>query len=167
MHKFLSWMTVVAALVMVSIVAPLRAIDDEDGEIPDKDIPKKIVEAVKKNFPGSELLGALRFRQKDGVVYEAIVKHERREWRVRMKEDGTVVYTIKPLLRIEEWPKKVTATLEAKYTKKDGWHIDELQEKTKGDVKTYLVLLKRVRRNMKVEVDANGKILWAKPGVEK
>src|SRR5262245_36105167 len=89
MRGFKGWMTGIAVVCLVALVASIRAEDKAEKIAPDK-LPKKIKDAIQGRFPGAEVTSAEKEKEKGEIVFDIELKHEGRKYEMDIKEDGTI-----------------------------------------------------------------------------
>jgi uncharacterized membrane protein YkoI len=102
-----------SALVGLVVLAAVEAAGEKVAE---KDIPKKVMDAVKARFPGAKITSAEKEKSGGDVIYDIELTHKGRKYEMDIKEDGTVVEVEKEVL-FQELPKRVAKALRAKFPK--------------------------------------------------
>lgn len=144
---------VVAMFVLAGSVA--RADDKE------KEIPKKVMDALKAKFPKAVIDKWTKEKEGDAVVYDIEFKENGRKCEADIKEDGTIVNYEKEIA-VKDLPKAVVETVEKKYPKatlKDIMEVTEVkgtEEKLEG---YEITLVTADKKEVEVVIAPDGKVL--------
>ncbi len=118
-------------------------------------VPKPVMDAVKKKFPGAEIKQAEKEVEKDKTTYEIGLKHEGHNVDVSLKPDGTIL-EIEKEIAVKDLPAAVTKAINAKYA---GAKIDKAEEIIEGDEVEYEVIVTTADKKMReIVLEPNGKI---------
>jgi uncharacterized membrane protein YkoI len=118
-------------------------------------LPKEVLDAVKAKYPGAELLGAEREKEKGKTVYEVALKHKGHRIEVTLTPEGKII-EIEKEVAVKDFPKAVQEALAAKYAKAK---VKKAEEVTKGEKVVYEVLIDNDGALLEVVFDPSGKIL--------
>jgi hypothetical protein len=144
---------VVALFVLAGSV--VRADDKE------KDIPKKVMDALKAKFPKAVIDKCTKEKEGDAVVYDIEFKEDGRKCEADIKEDGTIVNYEKEIAA-KDLPKAVTETVEKKYPKatlKEVMEITEVKGKEEKLEGYEIVLVTADKKEVEVTIAPDGKVL--------
>ena len=141
---------------MLALVPGARA-DEEKVAL--KDVPKAVMDAVQKKFPGAELVEAEKEVEEGKTTFEVELKDKGRSIDVSLKPNGTIL-EIETEVAAKDLPKAVTEALMAKYP---GATIKEAEEVVtyEGDkeVKAYEVkVTTAAKKSFEVKVSTDGKV---------
>lgn len=151
--RSLSVLTMAAVLGLIVGLAPARA---DEKEIPLKDVPKAVIDAIKAKFPGAKLKEAAKEEEDGKTVYEVELVFNNDEYTVEASADGKIL-AVEKEIEVEDLPAAVTAALKAKYP---GAKLDEAEEVTEGTTISYEVIVKTAdKKTWEVKLDKTGKIL--------
>jgi uncharacterized membrane protein YkoI len=146
-----------AGAVLVILLSAPNARGDDDIKL--SDVPKPVLDAVKARFPGAELTEAEKEVEGDETVYEIELKHKGQEYAVSLTPAGKIL-EIEREVEIKDLPKAVAEALAKKYP---GAKLEEAEEVTAGDKRTYEVeVVLADKKELEVTLDAQGKILETK-----
>ena len=127
----------------------------------DKEIPKKVMDALKAKFPKAVIDKWTKEKEGDAVVYDIEFKENGRKCEADIKEDGTYV-NYEREIAAKDLPKVVTDAVEKKYPKATMKEIMEIMEvKGKEDkLEGYEInLVTADKKEVEVTVAPDGKIL--------
>ena len=127
----------------------------EDETIPLDKVPPAVMAAVKAKFPGAEIKGAEKEVEDGKTTFEIELKDAGRDVDVALSADGTIL-EIEKELPIADLPRPVAAAVKAKYPKAT---LKTAEEITKGEAKSYEVVVEEAGRKKEVALDSKGKIL--------
>jgi hypothetical protein len=146
--------TVVAVAAAV-LLAEVRA--GEEKLSLDK-VPKAVMKAVNKKFPGAKILGASSEKEKDKTVYEISLTYKKHHHDVTVETDGKIV-SIERTISAKALPKAVRKAISAKYPKATYKRVEELI-KGDGTLHAYEALLLTADKNsVEVVLDKKGNFL--------
>jgi uncharacterized membrane protein YkoI len=150
--RTLSWLGTVAVLGLM-----VAAVNADEEKVPLKDLPKKVVAAVKAKFPGAKLNSASKEKEGEGFVYEvSITDKEGHKIDVSLTPEGKIT-AIEKLITAQDFPAAVTKTLKAKYP---GAKYLKVEDVTAGEKKYYEVVLEtKDKKKFEVEISPEGKVL--------
>lgn len=150
MRVFLSALAIVAC----GIIS--RA--DEENIALDQ-LPKAVMESVKKRFPQGELISAVVEKVNKKTTFEVILKHGGQRIDVNLQEDGTMTGFEKEVA-IKDLPKKVLAAAVKKHPNaktKKGEEVYTIAD-GKETLAYYEVIFEIDGKDVEVEVLPNGKL---------
>jgi len=127
----------------------------------EKEIPKKVMDALKAKFPKAEIHKWTKEKEGDAVVYDIEFKENGRKCEADIKEDGTYV-NYEREIAAKDLPKAVTDAVEKKYPKATMKEIMEIMEvKGKDDkLEGYeIVLVTADKKEVEVTIAPDGKVL--------
>jgi hypothetical protein len=139
-----------------------KAEDKKADKIPPDQLPKKIMDAVMKRFPGAQITSAEKETEDGKVVFDIELKHKGRKYEMDIKEDGTVI-EIEKEVDLDKVPAAVTRAVEAKYPKSTIKDVMEVN-KVNGTVETpihYEITIETAEKKMEVIVSLDGKSVKA------
>lgn len=131
---------------------------EESGEekVAIDQLPKPVLDAVKKKFPGADLVDAEKETEDGESIYEVALKFKGSTYDVSAKADGTII-EIEKLIATKDLPAAVSKALDQKYPKATFKKTEEID---KDDKVTYEVLLVTAdKKTIEVILDAGGKVL--------
>jgi 3-keto-L-gulonate-6-phosphate decarboxylase len=132
----------------------------DDGMVPLDKLPKRVVEALKKQFPKAELLEASKETEDGKTEYEVTIKEGGTKIAVTLSPEGTILGLEKEMA-MKDLPKAVMEIVEGKYPKatyktvegifkiKDGKEIFEHYE---------MLLVTADKKMLEINVTTEGKI---------
>jgi uncharacterized membrane protein YkoI len=97
-----------------------------------KDLPEKVMAAIKGRFPGCEITSAEKEMEGNDIVYDIELKHNGKKYEMDIKADGTII-EIEKEIAAKDLPAAVTKAIEAKYPKSK---LKEIMEVNKVNGKT-------------------------------
>ncbi len=108
------WFTGIVVVGLI-VVATSAGAEDEKAEklSPDK-LPKKVMDTIKKRFPGAEITSAEKEKEDGKVVYDIELTAGGTKYEADILEDGTIIEIEK---EIKEAPAAVAKGVLAKYPK--------------------------------------------------
>ena len=147
-----------AALFSISLLAGTRDLRAEEEKVPLDKLPKVVVEAVKKKFPGAELISATSEKEGKELKYEVTIKDKGKKIDVTVEEDGDIE-GFEREINVKDLPKAVLKTLEEKYPKmtlKSAEAVYEIED-SKEELEYYEVLLVGAdKKEIEVKIEADG-----------
>jgi uncharacterized membrane protein YkoI len=152
----------VSALMGLVVLAAVEAAGEKVAE---KDIPKKVMDAVKARFPGAKITSAEKEKSGGDVIYDIELTHKGRKYEMDINEDGTVVEVEKEVL-FQELPKRVAKALRAKFPKATIKVVMEVN-KVKGNKEVpdhYEVTIETGGKTREVIVSLDGKSIKGEEG---
>lgn len=148
---------VVACVGCVGSFAELRA---DEEKVPLDQLPKAVVEAVKKRFPKAGMIGAAKETEDGKTEYEVTIKDEGKKMDVMLTPDGTIT-VIEKEIAATDLPKAVQAALDTKYPKATNKRTEEVIKVKDGKeiLDFYEVALETPdKKKVEVKIGADGKI---------
>ena len=128
----------------------------EEKKIPLDKVPAAVLGAVKAKYPGAELTGAEKEKEKGVTVYEVALKDKGRRIEATFEADGTLV-SVEKAVSVKDLPRAVADALDAKYPKAK---VKKAEEETEGDKLTYEIhLVTAEGKKMEVVFDRSGKVV--------
>ncbi len=147
------------ALFSMSLLAGTRDLRAEEVKVPLDKLPKVVVEAVKKKFPGAELISATSEKEDKELKYEVTIKDKGKKIDVTVEEDGDIE-GFEREIDVKDLPKAVLKTLEEKYprmTLKSAEAVYEIED-SKEELEYYEVLIVTAdKKEIEVKIEADGK----------
>ena len=147
-----------AALFSMSLLAGTRDLRAEEEKVPLDKLPKVVVEAVKKKFPGAELISATSEKEDKELHYEVTIKVKGKKIDVTVEEDGDIE-GFEREIDLKDLPKAVLKALEEKYPKmklKSAEAVYEIED-SKEELEYYEVLLITAdKKEIEVKIEADG-----------
>jgi hypothetical protein len=145
--------TVGFALLAFVGLAGVRA---DEEKVPLEKLPKAVTDAVKAKFEGAEMVSASKEKEDGKELYEVAIKHKGHKIDVTVTPEGKIA-SIEKEIEAKDFPKEVTAALEAKYPKAT---IKKAEEVTEGDKVVYEALIVTAdKKTIEVVLDPKGKIV--------
>ncbi|MEJ7638178.1 MAG: PepSY-like domain-containing protein, partial [Singulisphaera sp.] len=150
---------VVGAVVSLGLLGFVSAAGADEEEVPLKDVPKAVLDAVKARFPGAELKEAVKESEDGTTTYEVALKDKGKAVDVALTAEGKVI-EIETEVAAKDLPKAVSSAIEAKYPKASVKKAVELIEFEDGEEeKTYEVqVVTADGEAIEVSVDEDGEI---------
>ena len=146
---------------MVFAVSALMALTARAGvaedEVPLKDLPKAVTDAVKAKYPKAELKEASK-EVKDGkTVYEVETKLSGKGLDLTVSADGKILETEEEIA-VADLPKAVTSAIKAKYPAGTVKTAEKVT-KTEGNTTSYEVIVAlKGKKSRELAISADGKI---------
>jgi hypothetical protein len=154
------WTAGTAALLLGLVVVCGRVRGDEEKVSPGQ-MPKAVAKAVKKRFPGAELLGAGKEGEDGKTLYEVALKHEGQKIDVTLTPKGKI-QEIEKEIAAKKLPKAVSKALKAKYGKakvKKAEALIKVEDDGEEELHAYeVVLVTKEGQTLEVVLSPNGKI---------
>jgi hypothetical protein len=149
--------TVASQLAAISLLAlfVVTGVADEH-KIPLKKLPKKVIAAVKKNYPDWELTGAEKETKGKKVFYEVKLSSKGKKIEVLLTPKGKIV-EVEEAIDLKDLPKVVSDTLKAKYPKATPLGAEKVFKK--GKLVAYEVAVKTGNKKGEVVFDTKGKVV--------
>lgn len=148
------WYVTVANLCLLSFATGLRA-DDGFTEIPLAQVPKTVLDVVKKKFPDAKLQSASRGVDEGKPFYDVFIVVKAHNVWVTCTPQGAIL-EIDRELSPGEIPQPVLAALNKKYPKAAIRGVNEL---TENNVVNYDIALSFGPKKLVVLFKANGKVV--------
>lgn len=147
--------------VLAAALFALAAGRADEEKVPLDKMPAAIKDSVKKRFPKAEMVeGAKETDDAGKTVYEVEVKLGKRKIDVTLTPEG-VITTIEQEMAAKDFPKAVTAAIEAKYPKSTIKFAEKvLQVKDGKETLDYYeaLLMAADKKEYELEVAADGTI---------
>ena len=144
---------------MIGLLAIVTSARADDGEIPVKDLPKAVVDAVKGRFPRAELTDAQKVTQSGKTTYDVAFKDGAKAIDATLSADGKFLL-IETEIALKAIPAKVAAAIKAKYPKgtmkSAGWVLD--YEDGKETKYFAVVVATGAKKDRELDVTADGEI---------
>jgi len=150
-----AWLSAAVVAVFVLTGSVARADDKE------KEIPKKVMDALKAKFPKAVIDKWTKEKEGDAVVYDIEFKENGRKCEADIKEDGTIVNYEKEIAA-KDLPKAVTEAVEKKYPKATLKEVMEVTEVkgTEEKLEGYEInLVTADKKEVEVVIAPDGKVL--------
>lgn len=148
--RTLTWL--VAAFLATALAVPAA---DE------KEIPKKVMDALKAKFPKAEITKWTKEKEGDKVVYDIEFKQGKQKFEADIFEDGTI-HNWEKEIAARDLPKAVTDAVNKKYpraTMKEVMQVTEMKN-GKEALEGYEIVLETAdKKSVEVMVAPDGKIL--------
>jgi uncharacterized membrane protein YkoI len=136
-----------------------------EEKVPLDKVPKPVIEAVKARFKNVEVTGAAKEKNDEGkLVYELSLKVEGQNVDVILAPEGDF-QIIEKTIDAKDLPGTVAKALEDKYPKATYNRLEEvIKVEEKNDQPAYYeaLLVTAKKRNLEVELTADGKIVKEK-----
>jgi hypothetical protein len=153
--RILSWMS--AAVITCSLAGAVRA---DEEKVPLDKVPKTVMDAAKKRFPGAEWVGASKETEDGKTVYEVELKDKGQHVDATFTTEGGLV-SLEKTIKESALPKAVSGGIAKKYPGakyeivEEVWHVK--------DGKEFLAYYEAVvattdKKKFEVEVTADGTI---------
>jgi hypothetical protein len=126
MHKVLSGLALAA---VVALTSAIRA-DDGEEKVPIDKLPKAVTDALKKKYPGAELVSATKDTDGDEVTYGVTIKYKKQELDLTLTPEGKVL-EVEREIEVKEVPKVVMDAAKKKYPKADFKGASEISRDDK------------------------------------
>jgi hypothetical protein len=132
------------------VVGLCTGVRGDEQKIPIGELPKAVVDAVKKRFPKAELVGAAKETEGGKTEYEVMLKAGGKKIDLMLTPEGAIT-VIEREIAAADLPKSVRATLEKDYPGATYKRIEELIKVVKGKEKleAYEVLLETADKKTK------------------
>ncbi len=157
MRPAISVFVAMAALLAMA----LRTWADEE-EIPWSMVPKQVLDAVDKKFPGAQLIGATREKEGQEIHYNITLKHTKEDYEVCLTSTGEIVEIAEDIYP-KEMPVAVHMTINKRYpraTIKDAAEITHLTDNHR--ISYWAEIHTTDSRIVEMTLEPNGKILTEK-----
>ncbi len=148
---------------VVALAAPCGAAVAEEVAVPLEQLPKAVVDVVKKQFPKAELIKAEQETEDDETEYEVTIRNDDRTIDVVVRYVVTIE-ALEKTISAQDLPAKATAALEQKFPKASYKKIEAVYELEDGqeELEYYEVELETAdKKEVEVKVKASGKIIEA------
>lgn len=152
------WSLLLVVCVTHTLVFSHAFADDE--KVPLDKVPSPVIDAVKKRFPKSEIVGAEKETENGKVTYEINLKDNGQNIDVILSAEGSI-QTIEKEIAVKDLPKVVAEALAAKYPKAICKKYEEVYKVKDGKeaLEYYEVLLDTEnKKDIEVEITPDGKI---------
>lgn len=168
MRRRLIGLAVVTTLAFVSLLAVAQAGEEN---IPLDKVPKAVMDTVKAQFKGAEIVGASKEEENGATVFEVALKDKGRSIDATLTPEGELV-SVEKEIAAKDLPKAVAAALDEKYPKATYRIVEEIVEFEKQQAKPafYEILLVTAdKKTVEVQLAPDGKIIAVeeKKGTEK
>ena len=147
---------IVASLLLISLTA-IHAAEEKTAL---KDVPKSVIDAVKKRFPKGELTEGAKEEEEGKTFFEVSVKQDGKNIDVSLTPEG-VITMIEKQIDSKDLPKVVSQGVEKKYPKAKYEIAEEVTIVQDGKEKLsyYEVLVSTPDdKKVEIEVELDGKI---------
>lgn len=153
MINYLRWSLSVGLL---ALVASARA---DDEKIPVKELPKVVIDAVKKRFPTAEMTEARKVTQSGKTTYDVAFKDGAKTVDATLSTEGKFLL-IETEVALKTLPAKVTAAIKAKYPKGTMKSAGSVIDYEDGKESRYyaVVVATGAKKDRELDVSADGKI---------
>jgi Peptidase propeptide and YPEB domain len=160
--RLLPCLLAVGLIFGLSACSFVRAADEEkDKQVATKDIPKAVQKAVKKLFPGAEVLRATKEEEGDDEeVYEIEIELNKQRIDVTVDEEGEVE-SFEKQIKVKSLKEAVVNAIQAKYPQATIKSAEELWEVDDGEqeLECYEVAIQTTdKKSIEVQVSPKGKI---------
>lgn len=156
MTRFLA-SAVLALALAFALAAPAAAGDDEE-EIPLDKLPKKVLDAVREQFPKGQLKSAVKGKDEDGAYFTVTLTQAKTEYDVTVSGAGKVTEIAKEIA-FRDLPKAVAAAVTKRYPKGKVSEVAELTEPGVKGKKYHVELTTAGGKDVTLVLDATGKVL--------
>ena len=152
-----------AAALTLLMLAPARARADEE-KIAVGDLPKPVVDAVKKKFPDAEMTGASKETEEEKTTFEVELKAGEKMMDVSLTPEGEFT-EIETMIAAKDLPEAVSKTIMTQYPKAEIKKAEEILSYEAGkETKSYEVILEVEGDDdedemMEVKLSPEGKVL--------
>ncbi len=149
---------VVCGLAAAVLILSVAAAQDK---VQDKDIPKKVMDALKSKFPKAAIEKCTKEKEGDDVIYDIEFKENGRACEADIKEDGTYI-NFEKAIAAKDLPAAVTKAIEGKFPKATLKEIMEETEVKGKDEKLSayeVVLVTAEKKTVEIRLAPDGKIL--------
>jgi hypothetical protein len=137
-------------IVTAGLVGLCTGVRGDEQKIPIDELPKAVVDAVKKRFPKAELVGAAKETEGGKTEYEVMLKAGGKKIDLMLTPEG-VITVIEKEIAAADLPKSVKATLEKDYPGATYKRVEEIIKVVKGKEKleAYEILLETADKKTK------------------
>jgi uncharacterized membrane protein YkoI len=145
--------------VVIGLAAQATAARADEEKIPPDQVPKKIMDAIKKRFPGAEVTSVEKETENGKVVYDVELKQKGRKYEMDIKEDGTIV-EIEKEVAAKDVPEAVTKAVKAKYpdaTIEEIMEVNKVEGKKETPIHYEIVIVMANKKKREVVVSLDGK----------
>ena len=145
-----------AVLALFVLAGSVACADDKE-----KDIPKKVLDALKAKFPKAIIDKWTKEKEGGDVVYDIEFKENGRKCEADIKEDGTIV-NYEREIAAKDLPKAVTEAVEKKYPKATLKEVMEVTEVKGAEEKLEgyeINLVTADKKEVEVVIAPDGKVL--------
>jgi uncharacterized membrane protein YkoI len=123
-----------AVLAVVGMYGVVRAAEEKEEKVALDQLPKPVVEAVKKRFPDAEIKSAEKEEENGKTEYEVAINDKGHKREVTVTPEGTLV-EIENRIEAKDMPKAVADALDQKYPKATLKSIEEVVKVREGKEK--------------------------------
>ncbi|WZO98073.1 PepSY-like domain-containing protein [Isosphaeraceae bacterium EP7] len=147
------------AIALAGLLAPISGARADEEKVALKDVPRAVMDSLKKAFPKAEIVEAEKETEDGKVSYEVELKDGEKSVEVALKADGTIL-EVETEVAAKDLPKAVTAALLAKYP---GSTIEKAEQVVTfeggEEKKAYEVeLTTAAKKEVEVRVSPEGKV---------
>jgi hypothetical protein len=152
---------VATLLTLAAFASAFQPHGSDEDKVPLDQLPKPILDALKKQFPKAKLIEASKEVEKDKTEFEVTIKDGSITIDVTLTPDGTILGLEKEL-ETNDLPKAVKETLEGKYPKATYETVEGIYSVKDGKehLEHYEILVVTGdKKRFEVEVSVAGKII--------
>ena len=150
-----------AFLAVLALGFGLSTLRADEVKVELKDVPKAVLETVKKRFPKAELIEAAKETDGTKVEFEVSLKDGETKYDVMLTPDGKITL-IEKTIALKDLPKAVVEAIEKAYPKATHTLAEEMTKVIDGkEVLSYyeVRLTTADKKLLEVEVSPEGKII--------
>jgi uncharacterized membrane protein YkoI len=137
---------------LVAITLAVVSASSQEKKIGEKSVPAAVIKAFKASFPTATIKGFAREKENGKVFYEIESKDGETTRDVLYKPDGSVA-EIEETVTASDLPSAIQDMIRTKYA---AAVITKAEKTMQGETVTYEVVIKKGKRRITLEFDANG-----------
>lgn len=147
------------AIVVSVMLAAVSCVWADEEKIAIDQLPKAVLESVKKRFPKAEITGAVKETEDKKISFEVALKSEGQSIELDLLEDGTITGMDKEIA-FKDLPKAVSETIADKYPKAKLKKAAETYDIKDGKetLTSYEVTLESDGKEVEIEILPDGKL---------
>jgi len=135
--------------------------EEKEEKIAVDALPPAVTKAIKDKFPKAGIAGAIKETEDGKMTYEVALLEDKKEFEVKADAEGKIL-EVEREIAVADLPAAVRDAVKKKYPKAE---IEEAEEVTKGEIKTYEVIVEvEDDKERELSIDAAGKILEDEAG---
>ncbi len=157
------WFTGIVVLGLIVVATSAWAEDEKAQKLSPDKLPKKVMDTIKKRFPGAEITSAEKEKEDGKVVFDIELKHQGRKYEMDILEDGTLV-EIEKEVKLSDLAAEVTKAIKAKFPDakiKEVMEVNKVKDGKETPDHYEVTLETKNKKSMEVIVSLDGKSIKA------
>jgi len=150
--------TILAAAALAVVFGAALGARADEQKVKESDVPKAVIDSVKKKYPKATLEGFEKETKKDKVLYEINIKDGERKIDVELSDAGKILSEEETISK-DALPDAVKKGLaDSKYGKWDVKLVEKVVHDEKADDATYELVVTNGEQKFEIVFDKSGKL---------